>query len=101
MNEENFFYCPFAYSEIGHFEIRSRVQAIHDRTFYQTVFRQPEVELAQVDSTSLFYDAKISELSLVETMDRIPDYLFANAELQMKEYVIDREYIGKIIRSLR
>ena len=147
VNEENFFYCPFAYSEIEHLEIGSRVQAIHDRTFYQTVFRQPEVELhvpsigkyafdnasfetltltedvrsidclafseakiqklnyncpeaelAHVDSTStsLFYDAKISELSLVETMDRIPDYLFANADLQMKEYVIDREYIGKM-----
>ena len=35
-NEENFFYCPFAYSEIEHLEIGSRVQAIHDRTFYQT-----------------------------------------------------------------
>ena len=146
VNEENFFYCPFAYSEIGHLEIGSGVQTIRDRTFYRTVFLQPEVELhvpsiekyafdnasfqnltltadirdmeglafseaeiqklnyncpaaelvhVESETDSLFYNAKISDLSLVETMNSIPDYLFANADLHMSEYVIDREHIGK------
>lgn len=145
-NEGDFFYCPFAYSDVYNLYIGDAVEVIEGYTFYQTVFHQgeialhvphigtyafhsavfevltltndigqidemaftqakmeylcyncPDVALSDVDDvvSSPFYMAVIKDLEFSDSITAVPDYLFANAHFKMKEFTIDRERIGK------
>lgn len=145
-NEGDFFYCPFAYSDVYNLYIGDAVEVIEGYTFYQTVFHQEEIalhvphigtyafhsavfevltltnDIGQIDEmaftqakmeylcyncpdvafsdvddavSSPFYMAVIKGLEFSDHITAVPDYLFANAHFKMKEFTIDRERIGK------
>lgn len=84
-------------------ELTEDVEEIYGMAFMKAdiqelIYNCPAADLIHADSltTSPFYDSIIHELTLDSSMNVIPDYLFANACFEMKEFVVDREWIGRM-----
>ncbi len=85
--EQSFFFTPFAYAEIGEFHIGDTVETIEGYMFYQTVFRQEELELHVPKVMNYaFHSASFEKLILTNDMELLDKGTFTQAKVKQLVY---------------